>query len=157
MNTVHFSSIIENDHLGDNNLHLFENYTRHRKQEPAKYIFSVSWLDDEMDTCLRSLNKCQYVILDTHQYLHSDSWCDDNIIEKTLPNRKIAEQKIAEIEKSDGETKCIICMVKKCDTMLHPCTHANFCSGCFANMKESGRKNCPFCNESIECIITIER
>ena len=100
MNTLYFPSAGKNEtlermnlyvHIGDNNLHLFENYTHYRKKpEPAKYIFHDPWLfDDEMNT----YNQINIFL---------------------SANRKIAEHKIAEIEKSDSETECIAFFTSMC-------------------------------------------
>lgn len=75
-------------------------------------------------------------------------------IEQKIAKQKIAEQKIAEIEKSDGETRCIVCMENKCNTMLLPCEHTNFCVDCAALIRNDKNK-CPFCRELIESVVVI--
>jgi hypothetical protein len=51
------------------------------------------------------------------------------------------------------ENTCIICVDSHITTMLFPCLHYQFCSGCITAWKDNHNEDCPVCRAKIELVL----
>lgn len=94
---------------------------------------------------------CQNYLYTTHVSILDITEPDNNCMAKTDGSHSV------DIDDADDEDQCIICRVKKINTIIRPCNHYIMCTDCANELIRRLFTTCPVCRAEICELTTVNR